>query len=667
MRSETKHVHLRNTLKTDPKLTAQLKHLPSRLKAEASGSTALIRASSPGNIQGWTFPGVIRWRLIARVSPWWFEPSVAKTVLDFPAKHEIPFLLGKLRGGGHVAWITLASPRARAVFQRSPSGLRLETQADAGARGPYPVLVVAVAADPYEAVRAAMTRAADALKSFRLAHEKQPPDFVRWFGWCTWDAFYKEVSALKIQQGLRSFQRAGVTPGFLVIDDGWQPVNGFQTTGFTTDRKKFPGGLAPVVAAAKRKFGVQRVGVWHALQGYWQGVDPRSELGRSYATVRNRKRWDTFRNWPAQFDARVRDLVHPDHIQRFYNDFYRRLREDGVDLVKVDNQASLEFFTRGVLPISATHRAYQDALQGAAAVHFGGNLIHCMSNVHDIVFAMGAGVVWRNSDDFYPKRDAAAQARHVVINALNNLWTHTFSLPDWDMFWSRHPYAAFHARARAISGGPVYVSDRPGRHDTALLKKLVLRDGRALRWPQPALPAPDSIYRDPQKDEFLLKVGNRLGDLGAVAVFHAHPTAGSITTRISPADIPALSRGCYAAYRQETGELKTLEPGRSLSMALDRGQSDVVFLSPLDQGVAVLGLLDKFNGPAAVSAYGWSAPGLYRADVIEGGRIGFVTSSRPRQVRVNGRLVRGSWRKSNGLLTLQVASRTPISVELEYS
>jgi Raffinose synthase or seed imbibition protein Sip1 len=31
-----------------------------------------------------------------------------------------------------------------------------------------------------------------------------------------------------------------------------------------------------------------------------------------------------------------------------------------------------------------------------------------------------------------------------------------------------------HAASRAISGGPVYISDRPGDHNTDILKRMVL-------------------------------------------------------------------------------------------------------------------------------------------------------------------------------------------------
>jgi calcineurin-like phosphoesterase family protein len=70
----------------------------------------------------------------------------------------------------------------------------------------------------------------------------------------------------------------------------------------------------------------------------------------------------------------------------------------------------------------------------------------------------------RASDDFYPK-DIPAQFVHIVSCAFNSAYLGEIATTDWDMFHSKHPYASIHAAARAISGGPVYVSDIPGNHD----------------------------------------------------------------------------------------------------------------------------------------------------------------------------------------------------------
>ena len=68
---------------------------------------------------------------------------------------------------------------------------------------------------------------------------------------------------------------------------------------------------------------------------------------------------------------------------------------------------------------------------------------------------------------------------------------------------------------RAISGGAVYVSDKPGEHDFELLRRLVLPDGSVLRALQPARPSRDSLFSDVLMDgRSLLKVrggGGRRG------------------------------------------------------------------------------------------------------------------------------------------------------------
>ncbi len=48
--------------------------------------------------------------------------------------------------------------------------------------------------------------------------------------------------------------------------------------------------------------------------------------------------------------------------------------------------------------------------------------------------------------------------------------------------------------ARAISGGAVYVSDKPGEHDFELLKALVLEDGSVLRALLPGRPTRDALF-----------------------------------------------------------------------------------------------------------------------------------------------------------------------------
>lgn len=52
--------------------------------------------------------------------------------------------------------------------------------------------------------------------------QKQLPEVASYLGWCTWDAFYHDVSVQGIMSGLESFKCAGVQPRWIIIDDGWQ-------------------------------------------------------------------------------------------------------------------------------------------------------------------------------------------------------------------------------------------------------------------------------------------------------------------------------------------------------------------------------------------------------------------------------------------------------------
>ena len=68
----------------------------------------------------------------------------------------------------------------------------------------------------------------------------------------------------------------------------------------------------------------------------------------------------------------------------------------------------------------------------------------------------------RTSTDFWPTLPAS-HGEHLYVNAQVSAWFGEFVHPDWDMFQSGHPMGGFHAAGRAVSGGPVYVSDKWAR------------------------------------------------------------------------------------------------------------------------------------------------------------------------------------------------------------
>lgn len=133
-----------------------------------------------------------------------------------------------------------------------------------------------------------------------------------------------------------------------------------------------------------------------------------------------------------------------------------------------------------------------------------------------IVFQASNGLFHQTGDDFWctdpsgdPNGTFWLQGCHMVHCAYNSLWMGNFIQPDWDMFQSTHPCAEFHAASRAISGGPIYVSDSVGQHNFQLLKSLVLPDGSILRCDYYALPSRDCLFENPLHDgKTMLKIWN---------------------------------------------------------------------------------------------------------------------------------------------------------------
>lgn len=63
------------------------------------------------------------------------------------------------------------------------------------------------------------------LNTFKLLEEKSAPPLLNKFGWCTWDSFYLTVEPAGVWHGVKEFADGGISPRFLIIDDGWQSIN----------------------------------------------------------------------------------------------------------------------------------------------------------------------------------------------------------------------------------------------------------------------------------------------------------------------------------------------------------------------------------------------------------------------------------------------------------
>ncbi|HEY3592735.1 MAG TPA: Sip1-related alpha-galactosidase, partial [Polyangiaceae bacterium] len=383
---------------------------------DPSGLGVFLRATFPSSDSRHVLPigvpaGLRRFTSLYRDEPYWNIAAAGQAISEL--KVETQFLMMELEGGLVAVLVPLVDRPFRSSLESREGQLVLVSETgDPLTPGTSTLaLYLAVGRDPHALVSAAARVVNQRLGTGKLRPEKPLPDFVDWFGWCTWDAFYQEVSHAKVREGLESFRDGGVVPRWLILDDGWQsqrkmPTGEQRLTSFEAN-EKFPGDLAPTVRMAKEQFGLKRFLVWHAFQGYWGGVDGEALPGYG---VR-----DTIRHFSPgllSYNPRVNfvwwgslvGFVSPEHIYRFYQDYHRHLAEQGVDGVKVDNQAANEGLGHGSGGRVAVMHAFREALEGSVQVHFEGRLINCMSNSNEMLYSTRASTLTRTSIDFWPKR-----------------------------------------------------------------------------------------------------------------------------------------------------------------------------------------------------------------------------------------------------------------------
>ena len=592
---------------------------------------------------------IARFMACRRCDPFWMIPEAGAALGQTPG--ETQSLLVELDDATCVVLIPLVASPFRAAL-RGAGEKGLELVADTGdaqvVADSLVGLFAAAGDDPYALVAAAAQSVAARLGSVRLRAEKRLPAFVDQLGWCTWDAFYQEVSHDLVRRGLQSFAEGGIQPRFLILDDGWQSVletadNERRLSAFPAN-EKFPGDLAPTVQMAKREFGIETFLVWHAVMGYWVGVDGESlpayavhDLPRDYSLDLLGYAPD-LNNW---FSKQV-GVPGIAAIHRFYHDYHRHLRMQGVDGVKVDNQSSLEGLASGSGGRVAMMQTYREALEGSAQVHFNGNLINCMSGSNDMFYSTLNSTLTRTSGDFYPNAPNT-HGPHLYNNAQAGMWFGEFIHPDWDMFQSGHEIGPFHAAGRAVSGGPVYVSDKPDGHNFDVLRKLVLPDGRVLRACGVGRPTRDCLFHDVGKEDVLLKVFNvNAAGSGVIGIFNCRHAegAGEISGAVSPVDVaaPAFDRTAewYAVYAHNARELRLLKRDENWPLSLSPLGFEIMTIVPVAGGFAPLGLPHYYNSGGAVAAWQQILPNVHAVQVRGGGHFLAYSRDRPAAVLSNG-------------------------------
>ena len=552
---------------------------------------------------------------------WWTRPAFPKSFQEIPDRTQTVFFQYKDR----YACMVLMAGQAFKTLMTSGTDQEvcLEMSACLGGQRAMeePLYLLAEAPGLYEAIEKAFTWIAH-YKGIRLRQERRIPEMFRYLGWCSWDAFYTKVNETGIRQKAEELAEKDIPVRWMLIDDGWMTSQEELLCDFAPDREKFPNGFLQMTEDIRAKTDVRWFGVWHALGGYWGGIAPGSVLEAKeapylYKTVNGKL------------------LPSPLTGEGFYRDWYEALNREGIRFVKVDGQSAIPYYFENSLPLCDAARGMNQGLESGAS-RMDGAVINCMGMAMESILARPASAISRNSDDFCPDKEGGF-AEHLLQNAYNSLYHNELYCCDWDMFWTMHPDAIKHSLLRAISGGPVYVSDKPGATDPEVLKPLIYQDGELLRMERSAKPTVDCAFSDPLA-EGVLKLhnvapyGDRKG--GGIAAFNL--TGQRQGFSFQPSDIPELTvADTYWVYDYFGRKAFTLARNERYEGTLDAEGYGWFVVLPMEGTGTTLGLLDKFVGFTAVESI-CEQDGSLTAVLHESGSIGWLSEKEPKHVWANG-------------------------------
>lgn len=568
-----------------------------------------------------------------------FQDSGVSSVFPTNDRLRITYLLTCLDSGASVGYVPVNRFCQRTMIRccellEMPVGLKFVsgTYLNAGSYEKMAGGILAISDDPillskriFEIYMQLVNR------PYVLRWYKEYPEMFEYLGFCTWNTFYRNVSYAKMEELCeRNFTEQSGTTRFkyLILDDGWQsttefPFNeadclgkDFHGANLLQDIRanfKFPSGIEPLNRLLKNRYGFKWWGVWHAIAGYWQGVDANS-LGKLYPCVAS-----VGHNTPDPDDFKA---------YRFWIDYYKYMRQAGVDVVKIDNQSSIGSMFDGIYPIDDAIEKYYLMQQGAAS---GQNIaiLNCMAQASDCKIHWTKSNVARVSGDFAPGNFRSMKDQ-VKQGLFQPLFFAQFCWPDHDMVQTvgaTEPLILLHA----VSGGPIYIADEMGMTNGKVCEKLSFSDGKLPRLDTPSMPTVDVIFADTDKDTaskawsyhdldgwgrvYYYYIANALvndepleatiglDDMGS-ARFTPTAETGKVSAEPWPssyvvAEISELPAPASALI-QELGVDE-----RSSPISLENWEARYFCISPLHNGIALLGIDEVWNGTKAIASAHW--------------------------------------------------------------
>lgn len=543
-----------------------------------------------------------------RLLPWMFDRLKDITQENYPGipSNARPSTLGdalllQLSNGEYLFVKSVAGDNSLSWFQANTDGtltLYVSTLGKDPLAGQVPLLLIQKSQTVYhvfnDAYYSLMTD--KTVSSLQKREDKKYFEGFDYLGWCTWEHYHFNIDETKILNDIDAIEVSGIPVRYILIDDGHIANEKRRLTSLTPDKQRFPNGWTRIMNR-KQDDKIKWMGLWYSLSGYWMGISADNDFPKEIQQTL----------YPCN------DCLLPgistDNIETFYEYYIHTMKKNGFDFLKIDNQSfTLPLYmgnSQAVRQAKDCNLALERQIHNAQM-----GLMNCMAqNVINTDHTLHSAVTRVSID--YKKYDENMAKSHLFQSYTNTLLLGQTVWPDHDMFHSSDTVCgSLMARSKAISGGPVYLSDSPDEFISENILPLVDEHGKIFRPSAPAIPTPESILTNPLQSGESYRVFAPTGDEAVSIICY------NLNTSLAYQEIKTYLKPDDYSLRENTTNSSTSIPDRILAfnwkeqtagiltaskeMKL-KGFNDCLFhLCPIRQGWAVIGIQEKYLSPATV-------------------------------------------------------------------
>lgn len=434
--------------------------------------------------------------------------------------------------------------------------------------------------------------------------DKTYPEAFEYLGWCTWEQYRKKISESLLMGAIDGIENSGIPIRWMLIDDGHQTdVDYTRMISLTPNIEKFPNGWQPIIDR-KTEDKLKWIGIWHTPHMHWNGIDSNHDIAEINPFVMPNLGFKT-------------SLIPKDNLsdsQGFYDVFIGVLDAQGFDFLKSDN------ISRSLMRYTGTENAVRPHVNNLRSMERSCEaldmpLMLCSAQNTVGMLNTTYSSTMRTSPDYKKKKPESSKSQ-ILQSVFNVSWLGQTLWPDHDMFHSSDEnVGSAMAVTKAMSGGPIYLSDAPDDFQSEIILPLCYDDGLLIRPQAPGTPLPDSLFTDAlYEDGSVYKVIAPLNNQScAIAVYNLNLQDNAEASGVIVADdytrasamiqpypglwtLPDEGLILYDWYAKSGSKLEAT----GYAFEFEGFGHKLVQLSPIQHGWSVIGRPDKYMSAATV-------------------------------------------------------------------